>query len=858
MHLKQHFGRGVMRVWIFNAAVAAMSACVWAVNLHGPQPPGRITIPWWGLAGAFYIAEAWVVHLHFRKQAHTLSLAEIGIVLGLFFATPGGLLAAQLVGAGTALVVHRRQKPVKLVFNLAEQTLCCGLALLIFHWLVGTNPSSLQTWAAAVLAAAVAHIAGVLLVSAVIAVAEGHLAAPQLGRTLGITLVGALATACIALVGVELIDNEPHALVLLVVPAIACGLAFRGYMVQREQREHLEFLYESMRATQGAPEFGLAVGQLLVAARRLLRAEYAEILLLTSTPGEPVLRSVSGASGELLMHPEPPTAEIELAFQHASSVERALLLSRRKEPGQVDDFLASRDLADGVLCALRGEERVFGVLFVGGRVGDVGSFDSGDLTLFETFAGHASVLLENGRLEQSLEQLTELKEELRHQAFHDALTGLPNRVLFAEQVAGALARHGDERHAVLYLDLDGFKNVNDSWGHAAGDALLVQAADRIRSAVRPGDTPARLSGDEFAVLLEDVDARGAERAAQRVVDAMEPAFAVAGRELRIHGSIGIALSGNEASSAEELIRNADMAMYTAKADERRRFAFYEPGLHRLLRQRRELAIELERAVDRNEIVVHYQPVVSLEDHSIRAFEALARWQHPDRGLLLPGEWVSVAEDAWLIRDIGSNVLEQSFRRAAEWDEARPEAPPAGLWINLAPRELVDERLVEDLGIALERASLDPRRVTLEITESSVIRDETGALRAMHRLRDLGLKLSIDDFGTGYSSLSRLAEFPIEMLKVPKPFVDRLVGDNADASFVDAILRLAGSLGLETVAEGIEHAAQARQLRDLGCSLGQGFLFSRPLPAVDALRLVANESVDGGELPPPTLRVVSGF
>src|SRR5262249_4867935 len=203
---------------------------------------------------------------------------------------------------------------------------------------------------------------------------------------------------------VQLLEVRPLAVLLLVVPVFSCVAAFRGYMEQREQREHVEFLYESMRATQGAPEFGLAVGQLLVAARRLLRAEYAEILLVSATPGEPVLRSVSGASGELLMHPEPLTPEIELAFAQASEPEGALLLARRRESGSVDDFLTSRDLADGVLCALRGEERVFGLLFAGGRVGDVGSFDNNDLTLFETFAGHASVLLENGRLEQSLEQ----------------------------------------------------------------------------------------------------------------------------------------------------------------------------------------------------------------------------------------------------------------------------------------------------------------------------------------------------------------------------------------------------------------------------------------------------------------------
>ena len=852
---------GAARVWLFIGIVAIASAGVWTYDIARFGPLGKtgsLSLTWWELALAFYLAEVYVVHLQFRKQAHTLSLTEIGLVFGLFFASPATLLAAQVVGAGLALSLHRRQRPIKFAFNLAELPLCSGIALLIFRSFHEGGPSSVWSWMVVLAAAAVAHTVGVALVSAVIAVAEAKLAAPQLPRTLAISLVGALATASLGLAGVLLIEARPLAGLLLVLPAVTCALAFRAYMAQREQREHLEFLYESMRATQGAPEFGLAVGQLLVAARRLLRAEYAEILLLAPTQGEPTLRSISGATGETLMHPEELAPSDELALERVGSTDRSLLLGRRREAHPLDTFLASRGLGDAVIGALRGEERMFGLLVVGNRAGDVGTFAETDRELFETFAGHTSVLLENGRLEHSLAQVTELKEELRHQAYHDALTGLPNRVLFAERVAETLTRdaNGGRVHALLFLDLDRFKDVNDSWGHAAGDELLTQAAERLRHNVRPGDMPARLGGDEFALLLEDTDADRAEHAAQRISDALNATFSVAGRETRLHASIGIAVTGRHAASAEELLRNADIAMYAAKSDERRRWAVYEPALHTRVRRQRRLALELESAIERGELVVDYQPIVSLADGTIQAFEALVRWRHPERGILPPIEFLGVAEESGLMVEIGTCVLEQAFRCAGEWEDALPAAGGIGICVNLSPSELINERLVEDLALALTRTRLDPRRLTVEITESSMIRDEHGALQAMHRLRELGVRLSIDDFGTGYSSLSRLADLPIEMLKIPKTFVDQLAGEGEDAGFVDAILRLAGSLGLITVAEGIEHVAQARKVRDLGCGLGQGNLFSRPIPQTDVFRLL--RAAPTGKEGTPSLPGASAF
>jgi len=834
--------RGPASVWLLTAAIAAAAGLVWRDGLTLGHAPAGVWLPWWGIAVAFYVAEAWPIHVHFRKQAHTLSMTEIGLVFGLFFAMPVALFAGQVIGAGLALAVHRRQKPVKLAFNLAEQSLCTGIALLLFRAVAGGGGSRL--WVAALVGVGVAHVVGVLLVSAVIAVAERvRLAARQLDATLILSLVGSLATTCLALVGVALEESRPVGLLLLAFPVGMCLLAFRGYMQQRMQRDYVEFLYESMRAAQGAPEMGLAIGQLLVAAQRLLRADYAEIILLTRTGDEPVLRSTSGSAGQTLMRPETLSPATDEAILHVSEAERAILMPRKRERRDLDGFLAARDLEDGVVGVLRGDEGVFGLLLVGGRVGDVTEFDENDLVLFETFTSHAAVLLQNGRLEQSLAQVTELQEQLRHQAYHDTLTGLPNRALFAARVAEAVesAAIDSTSRAVLFLDLDGFKFVNDSWGHAVGDEMLMHVAERLRGVVRPGDMPSRLGGDEFGVLLVNTDAADAQQVAQRIRDALAEPFWLSGRETTAHASIGIALTGSHAATAEELLRNADIAMYVAKSDERSGYAIYEPLFHQRLRERQELAVELRRALERDEIVVHYQPVVSLATGAIEAFEALARWEHPERGLLGPDEFLGIAEESGLIVDLGARVLSQSLRQVRNWQETVPGAEGVGLWVNLAPGEFTNERLVEDLAFALSRFRFDPRKLTVEITEGSVMRDEHNGLRAMHRLRDLGVALSIDDFGTGYSSLSRLAQFPIQLLKIPKTFVDPLAGEDADTSFVDAILRLADSLGIVTVAEGIEHAAQARELRDVGCELGQGYVFSRPLSADEAQRLLAAQS-----------------
>jgi diguanylate cyclase (GGDEF)-like protein len=652
----------------------------------------------------------------------------------------------------------------------------------------------------------------------------------ELPRTVALAFAGSLASASIAIVAVELFEADARSIWLLAVPVAFWGIAFRAYGAQRRRHEHLEFLYQTMRATHGAPEFRAAVRELLVAARAMLSAEYAEILLLGSTLEEGALRSVIGLKEELLMESVGLDKRTARAVQRASDHDGAVLLPRGRPVHELDSYLAERGLRDGLMTALRRGHATFAFLVVGNRAGDVSTFNAEDRRLFETFAGHAGVLLENDQV----------KEQLRYQAYHDALTGLPNRSLFTERVAAAIAA-SSQGLAVLFVDLDDFKTINDTLGHSAGDELLTAVAERVRACVRPGDLAARLGGDEFGILLEHGADDAAEQIALRLVEALRAPFVLSGREVSIHASIGIAAGMCDARTADELLSNADVAMYSAKASGKRRFAVYEPRMHTRVRRRHELAAALEHAIEREEIVLCYQPIVTLSSGRTVAFEALARWQHPTRGLVLPNGFIPLAGERGLMVMLGRAVLREACTRAREWQAMFPEHKSLGISVNLSPSELQNPHLVREVEAALGETGLAAESLILEITESGAMADPAATMVTLRELRRLGVRLALDDFGTGHSSLSHLRDFPVDILKIAKPFVDPLDQEPEDSTFTDAILRLAGALQLPVVAEGIERAEQANILRRLECSLGQGYYFARPLDVVDAERHLAATS-----------------
>ena len=440
----------------------------------------------------------------------------------------------------------------------------------------------------------------------------------------------------------------------------------------------------------------------------------------------------------------------------------------------------------------------------------------------------------------------ELEAQLVHQAFHDGLTGLANRTLFTERVEHALARAAPGDLAVLFIDLDDFKHVNDSLGHAAGDQLLVAAARRLQGCLRPTDVAARLGGDEFAVLLERVtDADGAATVAGRVLDTLHQPFGLNGRTIPIKASLGVATGRPGADEADELLRNADVAMYAAKAGGKDRYELFRPDMHEDMLQRLELEAELRHVADRDQLVLHYQPIIELVSGRITRVEALVRWDHPVKGLLPPPAFIPLAEEQGLIGPIGNWVLLQACLQARRWHDQFPDAPPLSVHVNLSGRQLEEQRLVGEVAQALETSRLSPRQLTLEITESVLVSDVEAMSTRLRELKGLGVLLAIDDFGTGYSSLSYLRRFPIDMLKIDKAFVDGIGKGREDTALAHAIVKLSHTLQLHTVAEGIEQAEQAAHLASLGCQDGQGFLFARPLNPEAMTELLAKSLADGG-------------
>ena len=429
-----------------------------------------------------------------------------------------------------------------------------------------------------------------------------------------------------------------------------------------------------------------------------------------------------------------------------------------------------------------------------------------------------------------------LQAQLGYQAHHDPLTGLPNRALLMDRAEHALARSVRQPHsiAILFVDLDRLKLVNDSYGHAAGDALLVAVARRLEASVRPGDTVARLGGDEFVILLDETDgASQVIHVAERVVRSLDDPVRVLDRDLRTGVSIGIALGTGGQDTAAGLLHDADVAMYRAKAGGGPRYAVHEPGMDAGAAARLQVERDLRLAVAHRELRLYYQPAVELATGRIVGFEALLRWEHPKRGLMSPADFIPLAEETGLIVSIGRWVVEQAYAQAKVWHEAVPRDPPLWICTNLSVRELEAPDLVPATSRALADAGLDARNAQVEITESAVMGNVESSAATLRQLKGLGVGLAIDDFGTGQSSLAYLKRFPADILKIDRAFVSGLGTGGRDEAIARAVIALAAAMGMQAHAEGIETPEQLGVLRAMGCAIGQGYLFAPPLSGDDA-------------------------
>jgi diguanylate cyclase (GGDEF)-like protein len=849
----RRFSLGVsQRIALLTGAVAAAAVALFVIVVQPlPAAPTAMTLPWVLWAGVFAASEVLVVHVQWKREAHTFSISDLVLAAGLVLAVPSELILAQVAGTATALVLHRRQRGLKLAFNAAQFALTGCMATVVYN-VLAVLLGDAWSWVAQLAAVAVSTATAALTIFAVMSLAEGRADVRPLLGMLGFSLPFTLGAAAVGVVVARTSVQDPAALALLMLPTLLIIAAYRAYTRAREQQENLKLLHEVTSLLHG-DDVDAAMGDFLTSARSAFRASMAELVLVSSAGngGLTVSRSQEGADPIVMAIPE-DAGEQQRLLRLATASGALATRTGADRGGPLDTYATQRGFKDAMVAALRTEDRVHGLLLVAGRLGDVTTFNRSDLALLETFGRHVATSLERGRLEETLRQVTDLKEQLRHQTLHDALTGLPNRTLFldrARQAVDVAARtHGWP--AVLYLDLDGFKPVNDEYGHDIGDAVLRTIAIRLRGCLRPADTAARLGGDEFAILLGGpID----PQSVNRVVDRVRAQFDVPvdigdGRVAKIGASIGIAVGDLSTEDADRLIRQADVAMYAAKRSGGGS-VYYEPGMGDPTSVREAQVADLTRAIANGELFTMFQPLINLRTGRPTGAEALVRWQHPEDGLRAPDEFIGLAEETGLIIEIGELVLRDACMQAARWN-AVDESHPLSLTVNLSARQLADPRIVDTVTLALADAGLDPRRLVLEITETVLMQDREAAATTLWQLKALGVRIAIDDFGTGYSSLAYLRRFPIDMLKIAREFVDGLGRDEHDDVITRAIVELAGTLGLLTVAEGIETHDQQTIVTALGCDLGQGYLFSKAVDAETAFAMLTAPARAAASVPAP--------
>ena len=826
----------VGRVPLLTAALAVAAALAAAAIVPLPERTSPFTVPWWLLAGLFCVAEICVVHVQFRREAQSFSLSEVPLVIGLFFDRPVTVVLAYLLGAAVALILHRRQSRLKLAFNLSNFTVGAAVAVALFAWLSPHgNPTSIEACLAALAAVAVAGSIQTATFVVAIFLSEGSVDRSGMAANFGLAMLGTMINACLALIVVNLMWFHPQVVWLMVVPVAGVALSYRAYVSERENRQQVAFLYESSRQLHHGGDLDQALLEVLKGSRETFRVEMAEVIIFPTRDGDVIVRTGVNGHGSEPMRPVDLDPNNQRLIARMVSAAPAILDPDSTDPDRLH-FLTMQGIRDGMVAVLRGETRPIGLMVVGNRLGEVSTFDGEDLRLFEMLAAHTGSTLENGRLEHSLRQLRDLQHQLRHQALHDPLTGMANRALFQTKVRDALAE-GRERVGVLFIDLDDFKTVNDSLGHVVGDELLRAVAGRVADCIRPGDLAARLGGDEFAVLVRGAaDSRAAIAVASRIVDRLREPFHVMGAEVMVRASIGIATREAGELGAEGILRDADEAMYTAKGLGKGRWEVFAPSMHAAVLSRHEFKADLHRALERDELLVQYQPIFEVPSGEVVAAEALLRWRHPRYGLVQPDDFIPLAEETGLIAPIGLWVLERACVEARRWPE-HGSGRDIAVAVNVSAKQLQRGTFIEEIQQVLARTGLKPTNLILEVTESLAFDEGEGATESLQPLREQGIRIALDDFGTGHSSLSRLRDFPVDIIKIDKAFTTTLRAARDGGGLSHAVFTFSHSLGVTVVAEGVEELGDLHALGDFPREWAQGYHLARPLDANAMLDLL---------------------
>ena len=771
------------------------------------------------LALAFAATDAAPVLFDFKGQHYEANLQEVPLIVGIVFCPPLGLLAARFVGTVLSMGLKGRQSLMKLSFNIAQQLLNTAVAEFVAYRLLAHHTAvSHWGWLALLAAGTASSCVGDASIFSVMVLTGAPRDAGMWRELLVARPILLVTGATLALICVSVLWVDAWAAWMILVVIGVTAVVHVMHHRLRSRFSNLVRLYEFTGEVAAVRPSDELAEQVLDQARTILRAGRASLLLAEGTRYR---RTVLDDDGLHLRQWSEP-GRLEAVVLHS---ERGLLASRNAK-GPVGDALRGDGLQDALMAPVTGDHGPIGVLSVAGRRGDVETFDQSDLMLFEALTQAASVALRRGQLVEELRAEAVAKE---FQAYHDSLTGLPNRTFFSEQLGQATAaRTPGQRLAVLLMDLDEFKEINDTLGHDVGDAVLIAIGQRLTDAVGTAGLVTRLGGDEFAVLVPREPADGFTAVASRVAEAVREPLAIEDMVLQVRTSIGLAVCPDHGEGASVLLQRADVAMYFAKNNQTDVIEYTTERDHHSTR-RLGLVGDLRQAIESDTLQLHYQPKAELATGTVCGVEALLRWFHPVHGMVPPDEFIPMAEHSGLIGPLTSWVLHRALTQQAQWAARGIDLPVA---VNISARSLLRPDLVDEVAGQLHETGLPADRLTLEITESSVMVDPVRSVAILEQLSALGVKLSVDDFGTGYSSLSRLTKLPVNEVKIDKSLVFNMLRDQGDLAVVRATIDLARHLDLEVVAEGIEDGLTWERLRQLGCKRAQGYYLSRPVPAAD--------------------------
>ncbi len=826
-----------MRVNVNSIRVLLLAAVLagWAAAGGALARPASLSsmpdVPWWVLAALFAITEAFVLQLGVRGKGEAVSLSEVPLVIGLFLAQPHEVLISRVIGGAAVFVLYHRHTLLKAAFNTALTAAGASTALFVFGLILGNDGSlDIRAWTASIVAVAAAGLLDGTMLFLVVSWYDGR---RPWGLVIREILFAVLVPALVAVGGIVsvLALTRGAAAIPLAVTGAAGLIGYRAFATLADRHASLERLYVLSDALAAAPAASDVIASVLSQSHSLLRTDYSELVLAGYQRGRTLrwhLRSGGETEGpvnadETLNLPFPPTEPV--VINGDTRAERT--------------FLSNRGIDEALMVPLRVDESVAGHLLVADRNGEERGFTTADARLLETVANHGSIALRNGRL----------IDRLHFEARHDELTGLPNRLYFRDllEEAGTNVKHHDKPCSVMVLDFDGFKAINDTLGHQAGDELLRVLSRRFAENAGKDALVARLGGDEFAVLSTVCAGEDAAMAlAQRLLAAFDQPVEIAGTRLRLGGSLGISLGPRDGVTGTDLLRHADIAMYAAKAGAGGARLFTK-DLVEVTASSLTLASDLRDAVGGDEISVVLQPLVRLDDGAVHSLEVLARWSHPELGEIPPEAFFAAAERSGQITTLSARVLDQALGECRRWHEQGLSVRVA---VNLAPRWLADSSLPEQIGLALARRQVPADLLCLEITESGVIADPRRAVETLSRLREMGVHLSVDDFGTGYSSLTYLSQLPVHQMKIDKSFVQRLHVSPRDRALAQSIIDLGRNLGLEVVAEGVMDVETHVALREMGCLLGQGYLFMPPFLPDEFPDVAARRGIVGGRSADP--------